>query len=234
MLESALVGDEWKVVKDYVYNRNADHKLESIELEFTDGTKHLFNERGMTADITVREVTGFERKQDTAEVRDKKLLEERPDLYHELEQAYSGLESEPLPHHYDVYEWFHRFVAGEVGYDAFPADRTAIVNHEKQTVTYGNHEFSFDEVVDVLMDEDPATEHAVEQYLEDFHGKQIKYDDLTPENAPELAFDASGKPALYGDQQLHDAMKLPDTVAVVKEPSGHITSVYRPKGVIVI
>ena len=138
----------------------------------------------------------------------------------------------PLPHHYDVYEWFHRFVAGEVGYDDFPEDRTVIVNEDDQTVEFGNHVFTFNEVINEV--EEEVLEHSVEQYLEDFHGKQIKYDDLTPENTPEMAFDASGNPALYGDQQLHDAMNLPDTVAVVKEPSGHITSVYRPKGVIVI
>ena len=125
-------------------------------------------------------------------------------------------------------------MAGEAGYDTFPADRTVHINHEKQTIKFGNHEFSFDEVAGVLEDENPAIEHAVEQYLEDFHGKNIKYDDLTPENAPELVFDKSGKPALFGDQQLHDAMVLPDTVAVVKEPSGHITSVYRPPNVLVI
>ena len=73
---------------------------------------------------------------------------------------------------------------------------------------------------------------ALREYLREQHNINIPKDQpITPKQFPWLAMTQEGKPALYGDEVLHDKLKLGDAFRVVTTKTGIVHTAYDPSKV---
>ena len=150
----------------------------------------------------------------------QKLLQENPDLHDLVKEAHENISSGT---HDDVdrqtADWFKQYTEGNSSADSFPHH----VEVDGDYIVYKGERFHMTELQMYQRD--------VEHYVDEQFDTDVKYDDITPEKFPNLAFDQAGKPALYGDEKLAEQMNLPDTTKVVQDAQGNIRSVYRPESI---
>jgi len=138
----------------------------------------------------------------------------------------SLLEKDTDQHAYDVFNWLERYWNGDTTLAGYPhkVHVEDNVDGEPEFVNFQGHKFHIDEV----HGESEKYKARVVQYMKDQHGLTIDFDDITPEEFPNIGFDQNEEPVLFGDMALHAEINAPENVAVTRDAEGTVHQIWRP------
>ena len=215
---------KWKQVTDH----HIDNK--GTTLYFADGTSQFFDITRSNVQLRVREIKN-DVLLDSHLDKTQALLDEHPEIYDRIRQAHEDIMSDidnASDASWALYEWFSDFLTDRKTIDQVPTENQT-VQRDGEYVEFAGRKFHVDEI----RIETKTFKNEVEVYVLEHFGEDVEFDDITPERFPDIAFDANGMPALFGDPLLEEKLNLPENIAAVRDKAGTVQQFYRPEGVTV-
>jgi len=222
--QEVLVDGVWKNAVGFDVNENGDPIV-----TFSDGTTKNYNGVSM---VYVRDLKEYEDGADIREEMIQQLLDDKPDLYHQVNDVQNKIDANEKLTDEDnaILGWLTEYWNGRKGYDHFPhpEEPPPFVQHDEhgeiEAVHFKGEKYTPDEIINA----GNMYKDQVEQYFKDEKNVDINFEDISHKEFPDFAFDSEGNIALYGDEKLEKELNLPPNVSAVKDSDGRIHSIWRP------